>query len=285
MATSSAWAGMYRDREEMAKLRLAEIFGDLHHRARRAEASTGARIYRQRLARAVAGIVGAVCGVTVLVVSGLSLRGQDARKAENVTILCAALIAVAAAYLVARLDAGARLRRGLRSLIGLTRDPDRDLARLEQVEPGAFVGDEARRLLSLSIAAPMAAIALLGPLTLHFIVGGLPVLLANEGLAPFGEWMAFSAVVVGHAHLVLAFVSWRFTRRLVRSQSGPFVREGFKALGWTVLAAAIPGALLLMLPPLLTAATGLAVVLPTFWWAHRAAAREHAELSGLPVLG
>lgn len=284
MATSSARAGMYRDREEMAKLRLAEIFGDLSQRARRAEASSRALVYRRRLARAVAGVVGAIGGVVVLVLSGLSLRGKDALQAWNVTVLCATLVATAAAYLLARLDAGARLRRGLRSLIGLTHDADRDLARLERVEPSAFVGGEAQRFLSLSIAAPMAAIALLGPLTLHFIVGGLPVLLADEGLAPFGQWMAFSAVVVGHAHLVLAFVSWRFTRRLVRGQSGPVVREGFKALGWTVLAAAIPGALLLMLPPLITAVTGLAVVLPTFWWASRTAGREHAELSGLSVL-
>jgi UPF0716 family protein affecting phage T7 exclusion len=90
--------------------------------------------------------------------------------------------------------------------------------------------------------------------------------------------MGLSAVIVGHAHLVLAWLSWRFAKRLVAGDARPAHREAFGALGWTVLAAAVPGAIMLLLPPLLTAVTGAFVIIPAFSWAHRTASREHASL-------
>lgn len=277
---ASPFSGVYRDREALAKIRLAQLFTRLDERALRARTSVSASVYRRRVARASAGVVGAVGGLAVLIVSGVSLATQHG-GAVNVLVLCASLAAVAAAYLVARLDAGARLRARFRALLTLTADTDRDIARLEEARPMGFVRDSADRLGRLSIAAPMVAMALLGPLSLHMCVAALPLVANGDPmLEDFGNWMAISAVVVGHAHLVLALVSWRYTGRLFAGRSGAALNEGVKALGWTVFTAAVPGILLIVLPPLITCATGLFVVIPTFIWAHRTASREHALLYG-----
>lgn len=267
---SSVWAGLYRNREELAKVRLAELFASADERSHRALSSRAAGVYTRRSARAAAGIMGTIGGVAMLAVSALSLAYKTGEEL-NEWVLAVAWAATAATYLVARVDGAWRLRRGMASLVGLTEDVDRDLARLEGVAPRRYVRECAESLGRVSIGAPMMAIALLGPLTLHYVVFGIQ---ARE----FGEWMAFSAAVVGHAHLVLAFVSWRFAKRLFAGESKGTGLEGIKALGWTTLTAAIPGALLFLLPPVLTFATGLFVVMPAFFWAHRRASAEHALL-------
>lgn len=113
---------------------------------------------------------------------------------------------------------------------------------------------------SLAVPAmvlPMVGIALILPLTIH-----LPVVLAIEGLdrgvAAFDRWALLSIVVTAVPHVVLALLVGRRAAALAR---------GLPAISWeriywfTIFAACIPFIVLLLIPPVLVAVTGL-VALP-----------------------
>ena len=273
--------GIYRDRKTVARIRVRQLLSRVESEAKAAHHSDGARVYRRRLARAAAGVVGAAGGAVMLLASGLSLIWFDDAPPLNVFVLAAALVSAALTYVVATSSAGRWLSEGLARLAVLSGDLDRDLERLERAQPAKLVRDSADRLAQLSIGGPLVAVALLGPLAVQFGVSAFPILLDNASpVEAFGPWMAISAAIVGHAHVALAFVSWRYAKRLLAGNAPRPVREGLVALGWTVLASCLPGILLIGLPPLLTAATGVVLVLPAFYWAHRAAASEHALLLG-----
>jgi hypothetical protein len=55
------------------------------------------------------------------------------------------------------------------------------------------------------------------------------------------------------------------------------------ALGWTTVASSVPGAILLMVPPMVTFATGLVFVPPMFLWARAMAEREVGIVGALPT--
>lgn len=64
-----------------------------------------------------------------------------------------------------------------------------------------------------SIGFPLMAIALASPLTLHFLVGAL----IGEA-ADYDGWIVISMAVVGHCHLILAGLAWRFARQIRRTE-------------------------------------------------------------------
>jgi hypothetical protein len=79
----------------------------------------------------------------------------------------------------------------------------------------------------------------------------------------FDIWIMLSLVIVGHAHIVLAVLGARFASK-ARDMSIDEVelsrgRAQWVAFGYTLLASALPGALLFLIPPVLTAATGVIV--------------------------
>ena len=125
----------------------------------------------------------------------------------------------------------------------------------------------------------MMALALLAPLTIHLVVYAL---FRQRAVDRFDTWIATSLVVVGHAHMVLAYLAWRFAKRM-RALTTEAIAEGaagrgFREYGYTVLASAIPSALLYLLPPILTAATGLLFVRPMFRAMTDAVVRERRAL-------
>jgi hypothetical protein len=77
-------------------------------------------------------------------------------------------------------------------------------------------------------------------------------------------------------------MSWRFARNLRRARGTPqLVGGGWAAYGWTCLAGAVPGFLLLGVPPLLVAVTGLTFIPASFWLARRAVLRERGHIEAL----
>jgi hypothetical protein len=159
-------------------------------------------------------------------------------------------------------------RRRLERLLHHEGELLRDVEALERLDVRAKATQLAERLETGSLGWPLAAWSLIGPLTLHAVVS------AVAGFDPkeFGAWIAWSAILVGHAHVVLAFLGWRYARRLRQEER---LRGAWgAALGWTVLVAAIPAGILYLLPPLIVALTGLILIPCMFGWARYRVARE-----------
>jgi hypothetical protein len=100
----------------------------------------------------------------------------------------------------------------------------------------------------------------------------------------FDHWIQFSMVFVGHSHLVLAFLAWRFARLLrnhpQRTSPG---RSGWFALLFTGASSAVPAGVLFFPFGLgvaigLVLATGLVFVPFSFWKIGRAAVDERRVL-------
>jgi hypothetical protein len=153
------------------------------------------RVFARRQARVWAGIVG-VLGASALVVS-FALRGSRGLS----EIVVASWIATLVTYFVGRGVSGAGLLFWVRRRYRPSGDPLVDLTRLEDGGPRAFVLKHTQWLEGPSLAYPLLAVSLLGPLSIHLL---LAVGLVSATLGHFDGWIALSLVVVGHAHLTLA---------------------------------------------------------------------------------
>lgn len=146
-------------------------------------------------------------------------------------------------------------------------------AAIEKVLRGAFADG------GWSASIPLVGLSLMAPLGIH----GAYLALKGDGLRQISEWVAVSLMIVGHCHLVLAALGWRHGRQIMRvpklGQSG--LGDGFKALGWTIVASLFPGVLLILVPPGLVALTGLAFVPWAWWWVTGRSYRERDTLRAL----
>ena len=147
-----------------------------------------------------------------------------------------------------------------------------DLSNLEAGGPRKVGLALLERLEQPSMALPLAALSLLGPLSLHLVVA---LVFFNSSSPQFGSWAALSLVLVGHAHLAMLVFAIVHIHRLRTeldldigsSPSG--ARRGIWAAIWAAAAAAVPGALLFFIPPVLVLLTGLAFAPLVFHWAAR----------------
>lgn len=136
-----------------------------------------------------------------------------------------------------------------------------------------------------ALAVPAVGIALIAPLTVHAIVyllgnvaetgtwGGLER--ARDG---FDEWVVLSLLLTGPAHITFATLAGRRAAQLARGAIEVSVRRIYIA---TLIAACIPG-IVLLLPPVVVALTGLPM-LPLLYWMPRIAERDREEGVGLPA--
>lgn len=131
-----------------------------------------------------------------------------------------------------------------------------------------------RALFHTSLVLPVAAIALMLPITLH----GLVALGIGVRVRDFNEWVAGSAVFAGIAHLVFAALSMVRVYRLA---------DGRRAMGpgrifWiTVVVSGVPFALIYLIPPALVALTGVPI-LPLLHGMQALVDRERREIGELP---
>lgn len=204
-------------------------------------------------------------------------------------VLLGTWLAMAAVFVIVMLTSRRRLVRYSRRALQSTEYVFDDLSRLERASPRELVVRRAHRLEMWSFALPAVSLTLLLPLTLHLVVGTTFLCMP---LAQFNAWILISLLLVGHAHLTLIILSvmhvLRVRSELDRGAAVGGVSHGFWALLWTVTASTIPGALLLCVPPILVALTGLLFIPWMFHWISRRAESERLLLEEhglLPPLG
>jgi hypothetical protein len=244
----STLAPAYRDSMEGARIRFADL------RARSLDTvpiGAASAVSAARTARIYAGVTG-IAGAVLLVAATLAnflLRWGVPLHA----VLLASWPAMGFAYIAGLLRG--RRRAAAIAVPAQTGDVVTDLARLETGEPVAAAHRHAERLEQAATALPMIAVGLLAPLTIH-----LPFA-ASVGRDAGDGWIALSMLIVGHAHLALAFMYARFARRAkhLSSDALALARSNMEWSAWGIAVAvsAVPGIVFVLIPPVLTAVTGL----------------------------
>ncbi|MBX3262243.1 MAG: hypothetical protein KF782_21330 [Labilithrix sp.] len=230
-----------------------------------------------RLARALAGAVGLAGAACTVVCAIVGDEGSPTHA------LLGAGLAAVATYLLARgvlAIAGREARARGWELPRLTGVLDADLARIDASSPLPALRRRLDALEVWSTTLPLAAASLLAPLTLHYAFMAVTDSTSAES---FSWWIRVSMVVVGHAHLALMALAIAFGRKLTtlsseRLRALSIHREWARAWGIVILVAAMPGILLLAVPPLLTALTGIAFIPLMFALARRRLMNERAAL-------
>ncbi|MBN9167651.1 MAG: hypothetical protein BGO98_25415 [Myxococcales bacterium 68-20] len=162
----------------------------------------------------------------------------------------------------------------------LTGELDADLSRIESSNPFRPIARDLQALEVWSTTLPLAALSLLMPLTLHY---GALALVAQTSPASFAGWIRISLVIVGHAHLALAGLAVAFGRKLTKLTgegiaSLPIHRAWARTWAITNAVSAVPGLLLLAVPPVLTAITGLAFIPFMFVFMRRRLMNERSAI-------
>ncbi|WP_437759030.1 hypothetical protein [Sorangium sp. So ce1389] len=280
----------YRDDEDVARLHIESLLE--RHRAQvDALPEHLRRIHGRRVARSLAGAVALGGALTAAVLSAASVIADDVQvpivaRGVGTVALVGAWAAVAIAYAVGRLLARAQLRDALAREVRRSGDVHSDRARLEAAAPEAraraLVEEEERR----SVALPLAGFAVLAPLSIHLAFhvlrcSAMPDLVHQ--LLDFDGWIVLSLILVGHVHAIVAYLSFSYARRLRESSMDELIATpppgGPRALGIAILASLFPGAILVLVPPILVALTGALVLLPAFHAAYRRVLHERRQLS------
>lgn len=267
---------LYRDDDLGARLHYEDL---LQQREREMDQLGGpvARLYERRLGRAAAGAVG-IAGSAALVASAVTLAALEAPKDGRLTqILFGSWLVAGAAYLAGRLVAKHRIRSALQRMARPSGDLRADVERLRSAEPSRALRHLTDGLERSSVALPLMMFALLMPLTIQAIVYN-PLGFGDSD--KFDSWIMMSLVIVGHCHLVLAYLGWRFARNM-RSWSTQILadkrhREGLVAWAITVAVSCFPGIILIAIPPILVAVTGFFVPIAFYVMARRVVSERMA---------
>ncbi len=228
-----------------------------------------------RLLAGAVGLVGALAVATLCCVERHPLATYALLGSSG-----AALVIMVVGRVAAHL--AAERTHALPALPALTGSAAVDRQNLERHDPLVDLDARVarvRRLRRASLGLPLAAASLLGPLTLHYPFAAL----GDASARDFGQWIVASGIIVGLAHLTLVGMSLRYVGRLLAAEESgePLALRsewGF-ALAMVVLASCLPGVVLLAIPPVLTAVTGVVLVPAMFHWAH-AALRDDARATG-----
>jgi hypothetical protein len=178
-----------------------------------------------------------------------------------------------------RTMAGGAIRRRVHAPLALTGDAGEDLLRLQREDSLGEARALAARWEWAGAALPLAALSMVAPLSLHFLVRSL---FAPVHVADFDGWIVLSVILVGHAHVALCICAVLWARALSERHTATLA-DGlrgsmFKALFITVGVAALPGILLMGIPPLLVLVTGLVFVPAMYAATVRCMQRERLEL-------
>jgi hypothetical protein len=202
-----------------------------------------------------------------------------------VEILLGSWVAMGIAYVLGRIVGNAQLDRALADAPACSGHPHNELERLRAAGPRrAAVAALLARVCNASVGWPLAAMGLLLPLTLHLGVWALRGGPGSPGQwSDFDAWIRMSAVYVGLAHVVLAGWSVRLGARLegLTAPAAVARADGWTALGLTSLASCLPGIVMLAVPVLLTAVTGVFFIPLSFYLAGKRLAGEREALEPL----
>lgn len=274
----------YRSLDAVLDARIATVCS--RHEADTSHIDAARRIIVRRVGLAAGGAVGLAYGSAAMIVALLEWAEPFSTKSALPTELLIgawpqALFAGAAGSVAAR----AALRGRFKPRAERTGDAGSDLARLEGVDALRDARAMAKQWELASTALPLAALAMTAPLTIHWAAASIASLGALSARG-FADWIAASAVLVGHAHvaLLLCAVSWA---RSLRARETSLVGWGVhgawsRALGITCAVSAVPGLVFLAVPFVLTAMTGLAFVPLAYVMTARRLVRERLVLEAPP---
>jgi hypothetical protein len=276
----------YRSDEDVLQARLGSLLEFRHTEV----AGIGAalrNVYARRIARTVAGGVATAAGVAMMLGGGIwALTNRSWFSASPphgdgalIGFLLGGVAAAALVYAPARLIAARRFDRAVSDALSLSGNVRIDLVRVERAQPRRIAADRIERAESWSASLPLVGMALLGPLVLHCLVwmaytsGG-----AAFRLGAFDAWIGMTVPIAGLAHLVLAFRAAAFGPRLKEKSTRELrlmpSHYGWMSLMFTSIAGLIPGAILLLVPPVLIFVTGLAFIPYSFYRMSRAIVAE-----------
>jgi hypothetical protein len=188
----------YRDGTAGIEAEIAALEAQ-QHRLREALPTGRHSLFVRRTARIAAGITGAAFGPVL--VARASLGGLA-------PLLAVAWAAVVVAYAGAALAANQVLRRALARPLVCTGEPFRDLAALRAADLVAVERALDDRRAHASYAWPLVAITVLGPATLHVLVGLVLGATARE----LDEWLVVTSVFSAHVYAYALITAWRFPR-------------------------------------------------------------------------
>jgi hypothetical protein len=244
------------------------------------------RVAVRRIGRAAGGFIATVVGGSALLVGLASWLSSGTEETYAHTVASVLLVAAWPAGIVAALVARA-VARGILSgwaeePVRLTGDLAKDLARLDADEPLAAMRRTAERWERPAAAWPIAALSLVTPLTIHLLVDWIPNMGRDVLLQDFGTWIAISVVLVGHSHLAVLVGAVRWARSL-RERPTELLTTGLtRSWGLTLLVAVglacLPGIVLLGIPPILVALTGLLFIPAMYLVTARCIQRERFAL-------
>ncbi len=276
--TREAWSYVRERCAELRSRRQAEI----------AQVPTAlSDLYARRWSRVVAGkiaVIGALMVAASGVVGGIIARNSPSSGITprwSTPLLFGALAAWLFGYLAARAWAAGRLRRILQNQIcerSVHPDPFIEAEQLEREHPVSRATEQIEALGLESARWPLFGAAALLPIGIHLTVYSL-VLLGKgtlEALGEFDVWIWISLIVTLPAHVTLLWQSNKFARGIF-DQNRIKRLTPWRAVGWTSLAGLIPG-VVVVLPPLLIAVTGLLFIPLTFWSVHNTVLGEQREL-------
>jgi hypothetical protein len=229
-------------------------------------------VFARRCARIAGGIAGIASGLAMVLASYATIShtryGHLTGWAPGTCLLLAGTPLALVAYAFSRRAALEWARAALGQEPQPSGDPAIDLARIDAADPLADLRARTMALESKSLAFPLVATILLGPLLIHFFVGLLIAALQKSWFC-FDVWIAASFFLVGVAYAVAIILVVRWARSL-RLRETAMLGQGLEG-AWvctlliTTLAALFPsalaGAAMGVLPPLFVAGTGV-IVLP-----------------------
>jgi hypothetical protein len=265
---------LYRDGTEALRQE-AQRLGKRHRAAIEALRRPAEPVFVARCGRVAAGGV-MVGGVVALIATGLVIafacNGMGSRGLEMgllTAILLGTWPVAGLACLLGRAWARRSFERRMLAPLDATADVHADLDRARRFDPGQHAMRMLNAMEADSMAPLLCGITMLLPLTLHFFAG----LVLGAEIEDYDAWIALSGVAVGHCHLILGVSAWRYVRRLATMPAMALVHRsphpGWKTYGIVLASSLFPGVLLMFVPVILVAVTGLFIPLVYGWSARR----------------
>lgn len=245
---------VYRDAAVGARAAIARLTNKHRYELDRIAPTTGG-VYAARFGRIAAG--GVLLAFAISIVAVLVVRAAFGVVADD-GVMTALLIASWPSAIVARSIGRAIGRRRFAVVCGrvlaMSDLAYPDVVNMRGHDVRASVRRRVERLEGPSIGMLLAGIALLAPLSLHLLL----MAPAGVSLAGFDSWIMLSAVLVGHCHIVLAIMAWRFGRVVSRAREPEAARRaGWQAYRLTVATSFFPGVFLVGIPVFLVLFTGV----------------------------
>ncbi len=201
-------------------------------------------IDRARFARAVAGAVLASLAVSSVLLAASPVLDMQSNELR-------AWSAGAPSLLLAAWPLSIAAGLGSYAASGMFRRNDRSRSALESK---LFARE------TVGIALPLIGVAFAAPLSLHAALTAITSF--SYELAGFEKWIAWSAALVGHAHVALAAHAFRFARQMHGMPGHQRPKALTPAIHGVLVATAfalVPG-VVVVLPPVIVGVTGFLIV-------------------------